>query len=84
MSIRAGIELAHDGAGDLAQDGQLGDPQRLLEALAPRHLFQLARLGAEPAHLLDHPGHLARVPSSACRRSSARRTTSSRSCARRA
>ena len=52
------VELADDRARDLAQDRQLGDAQRLLDALTLRRFFQLARLGAEPAHLLDQPRDL--------------------------
>src|SRR5207245_1169256 len=55
----AGIELADDRAGDLAQDRELGDPEGLLDGLAPGGLLELACLGRELPHLLHEPHHLA-------------------------
>jgi hypothetical protein len=51
--------VADDRAGDLAHDRELGDAQRLLGGVAPRHFLQLARLGREAPHLLDQGRHLA-------------------------
>ncbi len=51
-----GIEVADDRPRDLAEDRELGDPERLLGGLG---LLELAGLGRELAHLLDEPRDLA-------------------------
>src|SRR5438445_540078 len=52
------IELPDDRPRDLAQDRELGDPERLFRGLAPRRLLELAGLGREMPHLLHQPGDL--------------------------
>jgi len=65
------IELSDDRAGDLAQDRELHDAERLLRRLAARRFFELAGLRRQVPHLLDQVRDLpagAQVGPAACER----------------
>ncbi len=52
------VELAENAPGDLTQDRELGDAERLLGLLPPSIFLEPARLGGQRTHLVDQGGEL--------------------------